>query len=103
MTTARLQARLSSVSSTYKQTIPLIHRLQTFTASLGQGNEARLELASEIHHRLKEIEADMELLRVEVEPLESINGYRRGASEARESEREQTVSMMRRLDEDLKT
>ena len=102
MATGRLQARLSSVSSTYKQTIPLIHRLQNFAASVGQGDDARVELASEIHHRLKEIETEMELLRVEIEPLESMNGNRR-TDEARESEREQTVLMMKRLDEDLKT
>ncbi|KAL1958893.1 hypothetical protein VTO42DRAFT_3446 [Malbranchea cinnamomea] len=101
MASSRLQARLTSVTTTYKQTIPLIHRLQNFTSAVGQGDEARLELSAEIHHRLKEMEAEMELLRVEIEPLES-TGYWRRESETKETQREEILAVMRKLDEDLK-
>ena len=95
----RLQTRLTSVSTTYKQTIPLIHRLHSWTSSPGQGDDARLELSAEIHHRLKEREEEMELLRVEVEPLESMAGNRRRESEGRE----EVVAVMGRLEEDMKS
>ena len=95
----RLQTRLTSVSTTYKQTIPLIHRLQSWTLSPGQGDDARLELAEEIHHRLKEMEEDMELLRVEAEPLESMPGNRRRDSE----EKEELVAAIGRLGEDMRS
>lgn len=97
----RLQTRLTSVSTTYKQTTPLIHRLQSWTSDPGQGDEARLELSAEIHHRLKEMDEEMELLRVDVEPLESTN-YKRREGETKETEREEVVALMRKLDEDLR-
>lgn len=94
-----VQTRLTSVSTTYKQTIPLIHRLHSWTSSPGQGDDARLELSAEIHHRLREMEEEMELLRVEVEPLESITGNRRRGGE----DREEIVAVMGRLEEDMRS
>jgi hypothetical protein len=102
MASHRLQSQLASVASTYKQTIALIHRLHGFTSAVGQGDEARLELAAEIHHRLKEMEETMELLRVEIEPLAS-TAYKRRESEPKETQKEQVVATMRKLDEDLKS
>src|SRR5947207_1569389 len=65
MTSTPLPARLTSLSSTHKQTISLIHRLENLPTVLGQGDDARLELSAEIHLRLKEMEEQMELLRIE--------------------------------------
>jgi hypothetical protein len=97
-----LETRLASISKTHKQTIPLINRLQnTSPNSLGQGDGARLELGAEIHARLKEMEEEMEILRVEVDGLEAIGGRRRG-NEEKEAEREKVVVVAGRLEEDLK-
>lgn len=101
MASPTLQSRLATLSTTHKQTIPLIHRLQNFSSSVGQGDDARLELSAEIHLRLKEMEEELELLRVETEQLETI-GNRKRENDAKDLERERTVAMMRKLEEDLK-
>ncbi|GAD99680.1 Sec20 domain protein [Paecilomyces variotii No. 5] len=98
-----LQTRLKELSATISQIHPLINRLRNFTAAIGQGDEARLELGAEIHARLKETEEEMELLKVDVDALESAPIKRKGFDFGeKEAERERVVAMARRLDEDLK-
>ena len=103
MSTTPLQSRLKELSGALGQIHPLIDRLRNFTASIGQGDEARLELGAEIHSRLKEAEEDMELLRDEVEALKSGTENRRKAiDDEKEAEKERVVSLAGRLDGDLK-
>lgn len=103
-TTAVLQVRLKELSASLNQIQPLVERLQNFTASIGQGDEARVELGSEIHNRLKDAEEDLELLRVEVEALDTGDSRRRTSTVGgeKEAERERVVSMAGRLTEELK-
>ncbi|KAJ6067504.1 uncharacterized protein N7446_004541 [Penicillium canescens] len=103
--TIGLQGRLKELSTALGQTQPLVNRLRDFTASIGQGDEARLELGSEIHSRLKEAEQELELLRVDVEALETGTDSRRKASASqgeKEAERERVAAMAGRLAEELK-
>lgn len=103
--TAALQGRLKELSASLGQLRPLLERLRNFTASIGQGDEARLELGSEIHSQLKDAEEELELLRVEVEALDSGSDSRRKTSVAKgekEAERERVSAMAGRLADDLK-
>ncbi|KAJ5472580.1 hypothetical protein N7530_006581 [Penicillium desertorum] len=103
--TTALQGRVKELSTSLEQIQPLVNRLRDFTASIGQGDEARLELGSEIHSRLKEAEQELELLRVEVEALETGSDSRRKSSAVhgpKEAEKERVISMAGRLAEDLK-
>ncbi|KAJ5970999.1 uncharacterized protein N7479_000917 [Penicillium vulpinum] len=103
--TATLQSRVKELSDSLGQIQPLVDRLRDFTASIGQGDEARLELGSEIHSRLKEAEHELELLRVEIEALETGSDSRRKSLTVhgqKEAERERVISMAGRLAEDLK-
>ncbi|KAJ5922530.1 Sec20 [Penicillium verrucosum] len=103
--TTALQGRVKELSTSLGQIQPLVDRLRDFTASIGQGDEARLELGSEIHSRLKEAEQELELLRVEAEALETGSDSRRKAPAVhgqKEAERERVISMVGRLAEDLK-
>ncbi|EER44619.1 conserved hypothetical protein [Histoplasma capsulatum H143] len=97
-----LQTRINSLSTTHKQTTPLIQRLQNLPVAPGSGDDARLELGAEIHLRLKEMEEQMELLRVELEQLETTRNRKR-ESGAREAERERVVVVIGKLEEDLKS
>ncbi|KAF9245472.1 hypothetical protein DTO027I6_8188 [Penicillium roqueforti] len=102
--TTALQGRVKELSASLGQIQPLVDRLRDFTASIGQGDEARLELGGEIHSRLKEAEQELELLRVEVEALETGSDSRRKSSAVhgqKEVEKERVVSMAGRLAEDL--
>lgn len=104
-TTTALQGRVKELSTSLGQIQPLVDRLRDFTASIGQGDEARLELGSEIHSRLKEAEQELELLRVEAEALETGSDSRRKAPAVhgqKEAERERVISTVGRLAEDLK-
>lgn len=100
-----LQTRLKNLSASLNDIQPLIDRLRNFTHAIGQGDEARLELGSEIHSRLKEAEEEMELLRVEVDMLESAGTARRrgsGDPDDRDAERKRVVSLAEKLAADLK-
>lgn len=103
--TLALQTRLKELSTALAQIHPLVHRLRNFTTAIGQGDEARLELGAEIHARLKEAEEEMELLKVEVEALETTGagGRRKGGADSAEedAERERVVGLAARLAEDL--
>jgi hypothetical protein len=103
--TAALQGRLKELSASLGQLRPLLERLRNFTASIGQGDEARLELGSEIHSQLKDAEEELELLRVDIEALDSGSDSRRKSSAAngeKEAERERISAMAGRLADDLK-
>lgn len=101
---AALQTRLKALSATLSHIQPLISRLHNFTTSIGQGDEARVELGSEIHTRLKEAEEELELLRVEVEVLEAGTDTRRKSvmDGEKEAERERVIALAGRLVEDLR-
>ncbi|KAE8386543.1 hypothetical protein BDV23DRAFT_175342 [Aspergillus alliaceus] len=102
-TIAVLQGRLKELSTFLAQIHPLVSRLRNFTTAVGQGDEARLELGTEIHSLLKEAEAQLELLKVEVEALETApEGRRKGQDNEKELERERVVATAGRLAEDLK-
>ncbi|KAJ5357961.1 Sec20 [Penicillium brevicompactum] len=103
--TTALQGRLKELSAAQADIRPLVTRLHDFTASIGQGDEARLELGAEIHSRLKDAEQELELLRVELEALGIGNDTRKKVSAVhgeREAEKERIVAMAGRLAEDLK-
>lgn len=103
MSTVPLQTRLKELSTALGQIQPLIDRLRSFTAAVGQGDEARLELGAEVHARLKDAEEEMELLRDEVDALESVTeGRRKAVDSEKEAEKERVVSLAGRLDGDLK-
>ncbi|KAJ5651974.1 hypothetical protein N7507_009400 [Penicillium longicatenatum] len=102
--TAALQARLKALSVTIGQIQPLIDQLRKFTPN-ENGDETRLELGAEIHAGLKDAEDGLELLRIEVEALDSSSDTRRRQSVAtgeKEAEKERVVTMAGRLAEDLK-
>ncbi|EEP82790.1 conserved hypothetical protein [Uncinocarpus reesii 1704] len=102
MSSPALQQHLTALSTTYKQTLPLIQRLEKWSDTPGQGDDARIELGAEIHLRLKEMEDEMELLRVEVDELEA-GGSRKRENEDKEAERERILIMSRKLEADMKT
>jgi hypothetical protein len=98
-----LQARLKELSLALAQIHPLIDRLRNFTMAIGQGDEARLELGQEIHGSLKEAEEQMEILKVEVDALETGNeGARKSVDNAKEMEKERIISLTGRLTDEIK-
>lgn len=98
-----LQSRLKDLSGSLGQTHQLVDRLRNFTTSVGQGDQARVELGTEIHARLKEAEEEMELLRDEADALETGTEHRRkGMDNEKEAERERVVSLVGKLGMDLK-
>ena len=101
--TSALQSRLKELSAALGRIHPLVSRLHNFTAAVGQGDEARLELGAEIHSLLKEAEEQLELLKVDVESLESGSESRRKTVDnEKELERERIVASAGRLTDDLK-
>ena len=104
-TAAALQARLKELSATLVQIQPLVDRLRNFTASIGQGDEARLELGAEIHSQLKDAESELELLRGDIEALDAGSEGRRKSTVnggEKEAEKERVVATAGRLAADLK-
>lgn len=79
MTTQSLHARLTLLFESLKQIQQLIIRLAKLPANSDAGlsnlddGDARIELSSEIHQGLKELDEEFELLRQESEDL--INSY----------------------------
>lgn len=101
--TSSLHTRLKELSAALGQIHPLVQRLRNFTTAIGQGDEARLELGTEIHALLKDAEGQMELLKVEVEVLESkTENRRKGVDSEKEEERGRVLALAGRLEEDLK-
>jgi len=96
---AALRTRLKEVSSALSQISPLVSRLKNFVVSVGQDDETRLEIGAEIHARLKEVEEEMELLRVEVDALGAIGSIRRKGGEIneKEAEKQEVIALAERL------
>ncbi|KAI9376324.1 P-loop containing nucleoside triphosphate hydrolase protein [Aspergillus egyptiacus] len=102
-TVSVLQSRLKELSTALAQIQPLVSRLHNFTVAVGQGDEARLELGTEIHSRLKDAEHELELLQVDVDALDTATDTRRkGLDSEKEAERERVVALTRRLTDELK-
>lgn len=103
-TIATLQARLKELSTTLGQIRPSIDKLRNFTPA-EKGDEERVELGAEIHAGLKDTEDELELLRIEVEALDSGSDNRRKhsiASGEKDAEKERVVMMTGRLADDIK-
>ncbi|KAL4960597.1 putative protein transport membrane glycoprotein Sec20 [Aspergillus stella-maris] len=102
-TVSALQARLKELSTALAQIHPLVSRLQNFTTAIGQGDEARLELGGEIHSRLKDAEDELELLKDDVDALETAPDTRKKSVDyEKETEKERVIALARRLANDLK-
>ena len=102
-TVSVLQTRLKELSTALAQIHPLVSRLQNFTTAIGQGDEARLELGGEIHSRLKDAEDELELLKDDVDALETAPDTRKKSVDSeKETEKERVIALARRLANDLK-
>ncbi len=111
MNAQALNARLTPLFESLKQTQQLISRLSKLPTQLGsspsdpEDGDARVELSAEIHQSLKEQEEDFELLRQEVEDQTNSSDWsssarRRGSG--RDKEKTDLASQITRLGEDLK-
>ena len=110
MSNQALNARLTPLSESLKQTQQLINRLPKLTANPGSNpsyldeEDARVELSSEIHQSLKEQEENFELLRQEVEDQTNKSNWTN--TRRRESGRDQgktdLAAQITRLGEDLR-
>ncbi|MCJ1393501.1 hypothetical protein MMC18_006376 [Xylographa bjoerkii] len=111
MTTQELNSRLKSLSEALREASSLIIKLSKLSAPSNNSSphpdqaEGRVELSAEIHQSLKEQEEDYELLKQEVQDLESggswASGARRRDSE-KDKERITLLTQLERLGEDLK-
>lgn len=111
MTTHALNARLTPLFESLKQTQQLITRLSKFPAQPGASpsspdeGDARVELSAEIHQSLKEQEEDFELLRQEVEDQINTSSWSSSArrrDNEKDSQRANLAAQIARLGEDLK-
>lgn len=109
-TTQTLLSRLATLSESNKATQQLIQRLAkldfqpgTVPASSHDG-DVRLELSGEIHESLKQLDEELEILRLEVEDAvqPSATAYSRRRDSARDSERARLAVVLARVGEDLK-
>ncbi|MCJ1283780.1 hypothetical protein MMC26_003111 [Xylographa opegraphella] len=111
MTTQELNLRLKSLSEALHEVSSLIAKLSKLSALSNTSSphpdeaESRVELSAEIHQSLKEQEEDYDLLKQEVEDLDSsgswASGVRRLDSE-KDRERITLLTQLERLGEDLK-
>ncbi|KAK5062569.1 hypothetical protein LTR84_004642 [Exophiala bonariae] len=101
-----LTHRLQAIEQNYKQISALVQELKTFSVTDETTDERRLELATDIHERLKEWEDTLEILKQEVED-DSITAKRRPLASSprpdRETEHEHNADLLARLQEDLKS
>lgn len=111
MSTQALNARLTTLFESLKQTQQLITRLSKFPAQPGSTSskvdegDARVELGAEIHQSLKEQEEEFELLRQEVEDQTNTSSWSSSArrrDSAKDSQRTDLAAQITRLGEDLK-
>ncbi|OCK79342.1 Sec20-domain-containing protein [Lepidopterella palustris CBS 459.81] len=108
MTTQSLSVRLTALFESNKFVLQLIHRLsklhfQPGSSPLNGDDDVRLELSSEIHDSLKQVEEELELLRQEVDELNVgvANAGRRDSEKDRE--RLRLAIQVSKLGEDLKS
>lgn len=111
MNAQALQARLTPLFDSLKQTQQLITRLSKLPSTPGSSpsnleeGDARVELSAEIHQSLKEQEEDFELLRQEVEDQTNSSSWASNArrrDSGREREKTDLAAQVARLGEDLK-
>ena len=111
MSTQALNARLTPLFESLKQTQQLITRLSKFPAPPGSSSssldegDARVELGAEIHQSLKEQEEEFELLRQEVEDQTNTSSWSssgRRRNSVKDSQRTDLAAQVARLGEDLK-
>ncbi|KAK2814423.1 hypothetical protein FQN49_008191 [Arthroderma sp. PD_2] len=96
-----LHARLTSVEASIEKVYGLIRRLHSFGDSDSHEDDQRINLSTEIHQDLGEIEEEMELLRVETQPLDRRRHQRRDSAHV-ELDGGKTIALMSKLEEDLK-
>lgn len=111
MTTQALNARLTHLFESLKQSQQLISRLSKLptqpgaSSSAPDGGDARAELSAEIHQSLKEQEEDFELLRQTVEDQTNVSSWSSSArrrDSGKENQRVDLAAQITRLGEDLK-
>ena len=111
MNAQALQARLTPLFDSLKQTQQLITRLSKLPATPGSSPsnseeaDARVELSAEIHQSLKEQEEEFELLRQEVEDQTNTSSWSSNArrkDSGKEREKTDLAAQVTRLGEDLK-
>lgn len=116
MSSPALTLRFQALSDTYKQTLDLIQRLQKLpgdATSVSPEADPRVELASEIHQRLQELEDALEIVRQDADDglveIGAVGGrwvgggsVMRPRDNEREQERDRNAAMIARLGEDLK-
>ena len=112
MNVQTLNARLTSLFDSLKQTQRIITRLSKSSAQSNtnhsdlEDEDSRLELGAEIHQSLKEQEEDFELLRQECEDYTDTSSWShisRRRERGRDSEKTDLAAQVTRLGEDLKT
>ncbi|MCJ1478936.1 hypothetical protein MMC13_007620 [Lambiella insularis] len=111
MTTQELDSRLKSISEALREAFSLITKLSKLSPQSGAQDAApnnvdsRVELSAEIHQSLKEQEEDYELVKQEVDDLDS-GGIWGSGSRRRDSEKDRDRTTLStqvvRLGEDLK-
>ena len=111
MTSQALNARLTPLFESLRQTQQLITRLSKFPAQPGASpsnpdeGDARVELSAEIHQSLKEQEEDFELLRQEVEDQTNTSSWSSSARRrdgGKDGQRTDLAAQIARLGEDLR-
>lgn len=106
-TIEQLSQSISNLGDALKQTQALITRLSKLSFQPGSepldpdSGSVRLELAQDIHDSLKQLDEDLELLRAEVDDLNTAGASRRGDGGSRERDRDRLGVGVARLGEDL--
>ncbi|EFR03637.1 Sec20 domain-containing protein [Nannizzia gypsea CBS 118893] len=98
---ASLHSRLASVEASIEKVSGLIRRLYSFGSSDTHDDDERINLSTEIHQDLGEIEEEMEVLRVETHPLDR-RRYQRRESVLFDAEAGRAMALMAKIEEDLK-
>ncbi|QIW95439.1 hypothetical protein AMS68_000957 [Peltaster fructicola] len=104
---AQLSQQLATLTDSLRQTQTLISRLSKLTFQPGSealdesAGSARLELAQDIHDSIKELDGDLELLRSELDDLNSDTGVTKRKGSEREQERERLNVGLTRCIEDI--
>ncbi|KAF3481585.1 Sec20 domain-containing protein [Arthroderma uncinatum] len=96
-----LHSRLTSVEANIEKVYGLIQRLQSFGSSESPDDDGRINISTDIHQALGEIEEEMEILRVETHPLERRRHQRRESAQVGPAGG-QSMVLMAKLEEDLK-
>lgn len=108
MILSETSSKLQTLSDAHKQTLQLINRLAKLPAEPGavpEYEEARAELAAEIHDSLKEQQEDYELLAQDIEYSSTTPAWKgsRGPLSEKERERADLAAQVARIGENLKT